>query len=267
MQLVPVSREEFATKAWRRPTTFAHAVQANILPVTLAELVMLVSALPLGFVETEGGFQLVAITALQPGTNLFIGPNGDWLGPYAPATIRTHPFYMVKPGDRPEAVLCFDVSSGLLTEPGQGETFFDGERPSPAVQKVLDFLSQTEQSRTATQRLVDALQSAALIQPWPLNVKQADDADSVAVQGLHRVDETALNALADDAFLSLRKTGVLPLVYAQLFSMHQLAQLPKAAEAQAKLKAEMQAQAAAMQAQIDRDRDPLLSLGDTFKFS
>ena|GEM_PF-6732518 len=35
------------------------------------------------------------------------------------------------------------------------------------------------------------------------------------MEGLYRVDEAALNALPDETLLTLRKTGALPLAYAQ----------------------------------------------------
>jgi hypothetical protein len=38
------------------------------------------------------------------------------------------------------------------------------------------------------------------------------------IAGLHCIDEAALKALPDDAFLKLRKSSALPIVYAQLLS-------------------------------------------------
>jgi hypothetical protein len=171
---------------------------------------------------------------------------------------------MVKPQDRDEKVLCFDNGEGLLCDVGQGEPFFDGDGLGKAAQEMLNLLSQTEASRVLTQRLVDALQAAELIHPWALNVKQGEQ--TIPVEGIYRIDEAALNALPDEAYLTLRKTGALPLAYAQLFSMNQLAMLPKAAEVQARIKGQLQAQAASQKPPLS-DFDFLLSEEATFKFT
>ena len=48
---------------------------------------------------------------------------------------------------------------------------------------------------------VAALAEAGVIQPWPIKLKAEQGERAIA--GLHRVDEAALNALADDVFLKL----------------------------------------------------------------
>jgi len=120
MALIAVTREQFATKAWKRPAGYTSAAKSNILPVVVSELAKLVPAMPLGFVKTEAIFQLVAITAFQSGVNYFVAPDGRWLGEYVPATLLAYPFRLAKPQDRDEKVLCFDNSSGLLADAGQG---------------------------------------------------------------------------------------------------------------------------------------------------
>lgn len=233
-KLTAISKEQFSGKVWQRFTSYAFAAGETLIPLVVAELARAVPAMPLGFVQIGEGFQLVAVTTLQPGANLFVAPDGRWLGAYVPAALRGYPFRLVKPQDRAESVLCIDEASGLVTEGGQGETFFgDDGQPSKAVKEVLDLLSQVEQNRVMTQAAVDALAAASLIQPWSLTIKQGEQ--NVPVTGLHRIDEAALNALEGEAFLTLRRSGALPVAYAQLFSMNQLAVLQQLAQIQAKL--------------------------------
>lgn len=272
MPLIAITPEDFAARSWRRSAGYAFAAKANILPVTAAELSHLVPAMPLGFVQTENSFQLVAIAALQPGTNFFVAPDGRWLGDYVPAVLRAHPFQLVKPQDRVESVLCFDSDSGLLADAGQGEAFFDeAGAPSQAVKEVLGFLSQIENSRVATQAAVNELQAAELIQSWPLNLQQGEQ--TLPVAGLFRIDEAALNALSEEAFLALRKAGALPLAYAQLLSMNQLGKLQQAAGLQARMREQAQgasqsrAEARPGQTPTIADLGFRMSEGGTFKFS
>ena len=80
-------------------------------------------------------------------------------------------------------------------------------------------------------------------QPWPqpgsfspgrltLKAEQGER----AITGLHRIDEVALNALADDVFLKLRKASALPIAYAQMLSMGQLGMFEHLAKLQAQLR-------------------------------
>jgi len=86
---------------------------------------------------------------------------------------------------------------------------------------------------------VKALDDAGLITPWELNLKQGEEV--VPVTGLFRVDEAALNKLDDDDFLTLRKAGGLPVVYAQLLSMTQLTVLERLGQLQGQILAQQTA--------------------------
>jgi hypothetical protein len=104
-------------------------------------------------------------------------------------------------------VLCIDTDSGLVVDGNAaGEDFIgpDGNI-SPALKKALDFLNELERSRRTTDVAVAALAAAGVIQPWPIKLK-AEQAER-AITGLYRIDEVALNALADDVFLKLHKTS------------------------------------------------------------
>jgi hypothetical protein len=68
-----------------------------------------------------------------------------------------------------------------------------------------------------------------------LSIKQGEQ--SVSVNGLYRIDEAALNALGNKAFLALRRSGALPVAYAQLLSMNQMGVLQRLLQIQAKLRA------------------------------
>jgi hypothetical protein len=261
-QFTAITPQQFAGKAWQRYTSYAFAAEANVIPVVGAELAKLAPALPLGFIQANASFELVAITSLQPGTNLFVAPNGDWIGRYIPAALRAYPFRVVKTQDKDESILCINESSGLVVEAGMGEAFFDeAGRPAQSLNDMLDFISHIEKDRVVTQAAVDALQAAGLIQKWPLQMQTGDK--TVTVEGLYRIDEAKLNAISGDVFLSLRSVGCLPLAYAQLLSMNQLAMLQMAADMRERLRTNI--------TQQPQNLDGLaayeFSSGETLKFS
>jgi hypothetical protein len=169
----------------------------------------------------------VAVLGVEPNRNLFVGEDGRWLGGYVPAALRGYPFVLGRGADGRQ-MLCVDEASALVTDGPEGERFFEDDATlSPAVRQTLDFLTRIEQSRVVTATACGVLQGRNLIEPWPITLKthQAER----RIEGLFRVNEGALNALEDDAFVSLRKAGALPLAYAQLLSMQQLRVLVSAA--------------------------------------
>lgn len=226
-QLLALSPQNLAGKFWRRPSGFLFAADRQVIPLVGAELAKASVSMPIGFVQAGDVYVLVAFTSPTPGNNLYIGPDGKWLGNYVPAALRAHPFHLVAPEAGAEPVLCIDQSAGLISDSAEGgEAFFDEEgKPSQAIMDTLNFLAQTEQNRVATQIAVNAVVAAGLMQVWPISVQSGDQ--QVPVNGLFRIDEAKLNALSDEEFLKLRAASALPLIYAQLLSIGQLALLER----------------------------------------
>jgi hypothetical protein len=234
-QLTAITPDAFAQRNWQRYTSYSFAAHLHFIPALVTEIAKLVPALPLGFIPREERFQLVALTALQADTNLFVAPDGRWLASYIPAALRGHPFGLARPEGGSEAVLCIDETSGLIVAAGAGEPFFTEEKqPAPGIRDVMTFLARVEHDRTLTQKMVDALQTANLIQPWAVTAKH--NGALVQVEGIYRIDEAALNGLDDAAWQMLRRSGALPVAYAQLFSMNQINLLEQASSQQAQLR-------------------------------
>ena len=218
-----VSRERHDQKKWLRFNGYGFAGPDALAPIVGVELGRAALSMPLAFfLEQSGRYTLVAVLSPVPGRNMFVGPGGRWLGAYAPAWFRAHPFRMAPQQGTDKAVLCVDEESGLVVErSAAGEEFFDAEgNPSPALKPVFEFLLELERSRRVTDLAVAALAQAGVIRPWQIKVKTKQGEQ--AISGLHRIDEAALRALPDDVFLKLRTTSALPIAYAQMLSMGQL---------------------------------------------
>jgi hypothetical protein len=224
-KLTALNAQEFTKKAWTR-ANLAFAAKEHLVPVVLDEVPKIVPGMPMVFVATGDGYQLVALTSFSPGTNLFVSADGNWLGDYVPLALQAYPFRLAKAVDSEQRILCFDEDSGRLVAAGKGEPFFATvDSLTPTVKSIFDLLLQTESSRLATQAAVDSLATAKLLEPWNLTVK--DGERTMKLEGLYKIDETKLNAMSDEAFVGLRKTKALILAYAQLLSLNQLAQFQK----------------------------------------
>lgn len=224
-KLIALHPQEFTNKAWTR-ANLAFAAREHLIPVVLDEVPKIVPSMPMVFVATAEGYQLVALTSISPGTNLFVSSDGNWLGDYVPLALQAYPFKLAKAVDSEQRILCFDEDSGRLVAAGKGEPFFATvDSLTPTVKAIFDLLLKTESSRLATQAAVDSLVRANLLEQWNLTVKDGDR--TLKLEGLYKIDETKLHALSDDAFVGLRKTNALLVAYAQLLSLNQLAQFQK----------------------------------------
>lgn len=216
-QYMAISKKHHADKSWTRFDSYQFAAKDNLAPLVGAEVAKAVLALPMAFIKQQDNFVLVAVLSLTPGQNMFVAPNGQWLGAYVPSVFRGYPFRLARAEGRDDLILCIDEDSGLISDT-EGEPFFDenGEL-SQQVKNVLDFLSQIEQNRIVTQQAVSALAEAGVITEWNLKVKT--DEQETPITGLYVVDEAKLNTLDDPEFLKLRQAQALPIAYAQLLSM------------------------------------------------
>lgn len=260
-RLVAISRTQHAGRRWLPYTSYAFAAGDALAPLVAAELPAATLRLPIGFAARDGAFVPVAVQGLAPGRNLFVAPDGRWLGGYVPAAYRSHPFHLAKSAAGPE-VLCFDEDSVLLAADGAGgEPFFaDDGQPAARIVEVLAFLRTLEAGRRATAQICAALHRHGVLQPWPITVK--GEAGEQRVDGLFRIDEAAFNALPAEALLELRAAGALPVVYCQLLSMQCLPVLGQLAAAHARLAA-APARAPAPAAQPDPD---FFSRSETISF-
>ena len=234
-ELAAITTERHAKKVWKHVTDYAFVAEDAGIPLVGAELGKAALAMPIGLIKIEAGYQLVAITSLQPGTNLYVAPDGKWLGGYIPAALRGYPFQLAQQEGAGEFILCINEGSGLVVENTEdGNPFFDDQdQPTQGIKDILNFLTQIKASRDVTEGAVNALADAGLIMPWKINLKQGEKV--VPVKGLFRIDEAALNKIDDEDFLAVRKAGGLALAYAQLLSMNQLVVLERLGELQGQI--------------------------------
>jgi hypothetical protein len=227
-----VTPERHGASWWRAPSSYSWASREVIVPLTGAELGRAGVHMPIALIRATDGFVPAAVLGLEPGVNLFVASDGRWTGGYVPAVLRSRPFTLL-PLEDGRKVLCIDEEAGRVTssqDAGDAKPFFTEERKlAPALQEFLQFLSAVDENREVTRKACAALEAHKLVVPW--EIKLQTDKGTRPVEGLCRVDEAALVALPDEAFLQLRRAGAIALAYAQLFSMAQLTGLGQRASA------------------------------------
>ena len=226
----PISIGTFRDKRFKRYSSYSFAVKDTLAPLVLKELARACTGMPIGFAKAKDTFMPVAVLGLAAGTNLFVAPNGRWVGHYVPAVYRGYPFSLAN-GPEGKLILCFDEQSGLLSD-NEGEPFFgEDEKLTDAVNQVLGFLTQLASNRQATQRVCAALEKHGLIEPWPIKLKGKEDDAVTTVEGVFRISEERLSQLDEKSLYALHQSGALPVIYCQLLSMQHLSILSGLAKA------------------------------------
>jgi hypothetical protein len=231
-QFAAVSRERHANKKWLRYTNLAFTAGEAIAPIVGTELAHAALAMPCAFVQQSGRYVLAAVLSFPGGRNMFVAPDGRWLGRYIPAVFRLYPFLLRPSKGTDGVVLCVDEESKLVVDGNSaGEEFFDAQgNPATVLKPVFEVGMALERGRKSTDLGVEALAQAGVIRPW--EIKVTTDEGERPIGGLYRADEAALRGLPDEKFLSLRKTSALAIAYAQMLSMGQLTVLQHLARAQ-----------------------------------
>jgi len=226
MTLQALSRETHQNLRLRTPPEHWSFARGRMIAGLVApELTEVIKSMPMAFTVQGEQANLVALMGLGQ-QNLFVGPQGQWLGPYIPAVLRAWPFALMKQGE--QRVVAIDADSDAVS-PEEGELLFtESGEPGERLRRTVQFLQSFSDQEIVMGRAVEAIRKAGLLVPWELTVNPREGA-SVNLTGLYQVDRKAFEALDDEGFLSLRRAGALPVVYAHVFSQRNVSVLEQLA--------------------------------------
>lgn len=231
-QLLVLSPETHRLAGWQPPRDFRFLARHQFVSMSIHELTQVLPIYPMGFFKHTASElpELVIITGLAQGQNLYVTPDGRWTAPYLPTGVRLYPFVMQPVSSESRAYnLAFNLASEAFREapkPELGELrFFDDEgQPTSAVKTIIRDLQAELNGKRLTRIAVAALHQHELLEPWP-GAQSDDTAGNNHV--LFRINEPKLNALDAAALKDLQEKNALPLAYAQLFSINRVEILKK----------------------------------------
>lgn len=207
---------------------FPFARTAHAIPVVASEMPAAMRSYPIVFVGSAKA--PVIITGLRKDENLFLAANGRWMEPhYVPAYVRRYPFILADDAQTAgRLTLCIDRASDrvidkmvapLIDGGGKIVSFFDGKEPTEATKQALAFCSHFQSDFAATRAMVENIDAHGLFAARQSTVT-LPGGEVLNVTDFQVVDEAALNRLGDQAFLELRKSGALALIYCHLASLN-----------------------------------------------
>ena len=226
MTLISLTSEAFGGKRLKPIQSFAFLSSSACCEIVAGELANVAVNFPIYFRPNGDGYVPVALFALKDGENMFVEQNGAWTGLYLPATFRRYPFSLgsdAAQGGKP--VLMIDAECGLLSDT-EGELLFGDDKTedqNTPVVRAIHFLAQMKADAEKTAAMTAALAEAGLMQPADL--LPSGVGEGTLLPSLMQIDEQRLNALGDEKFLALRRSGALGLAYAHLLSRGQLGRI------------------------------------------
>ncbi|MCQ8185112.1 SapC family protein [Parvularcula maris] len=217
-----VTREQHGNMGITRPENpLAFCAAARAVPLTLSEITTAMRTYPVIFASVENPIPL-AVLGLVDDENLFIEEDGNWTADhYTPGYIRRYPFALAqdKQGDQQNprmAIIVDGEYEGLSSSPEI--PFFENGEPSESMQQAMEFCQSYERDRIQTQRFAETLKGYDLL-AQQMAQYSPDGKEQQAFARYVGVEEERLKNLSDDKFLELRKSNILPILYAQLMSM------------------------------------------------
>jgi hypothetical protein len=198
--------------------------RVHAVPVTVDEFGLLQRHYPIVFSIGDNPVP-IALMGLNEGVNVFVDETGALREPnvYVPAYIRRYPFLLARlRQESDELSLCFDPTSGVIGDFDEGQPLFDGDQPSETTKGILQFCEQFETAGQRTAAFIEELKNSNLLMEGEVAIQPQGAEQPFIYRGFRMVDEEKLRDLRGDELRKLNQNGLLPLMYAHLFSLSQM---------------------------------------------
>jgi hypothetical protein len=219
--LEPLSSEAHPNHKVRAQETAPFLATQHAIPLTVDEFPLVQRFMPIVFSVGPDAIPL-ALMGLNEGVNVFVDQDGKLTEPnfYVPAYVRRYPFMLARlRPDAQELSLCFDPTADAVGEFEEGEALFTDGQPSEATKAILGFNETFEQAGQRTQNFMNELREHDLLMDGEVTI-QPEGADQPFVyRGFQMINEEKLQDLRGDVLRKMSKSGMLPLLYAHLFSL------------------------------------------------
>ena len=221
----PLNLDQHKNMRVRALTEMPDVGSTHAVPLTIDEFALVQRHFPIVFAVGDNPVP-IALMGLNEGVNVFLDEKGRKDSDnhvYIPAYMRRYPFLLAKlRADSDELSLCFDPTSGAVGDFEDGEPLFDGDEPSDATKAILQFCEQFEAAGLRTAAFVEDIVKADLLMDGEVAIQPEGAEQPFVYRGFRMVDEEKLRNLRGDELRKMNQSGMLPLIYAHLFSLSQV---------------------------------------------
>lgn len=224
--LMPLNSREHGEWRMKAVDKAAWLAGVHAVPLTVEEFPQAGRHFPIIFASGENPVPL-ALMGLNEGVNTFVDDEGTVTpGIYLPAYVRRYPYLLAKlTPESEELSLCFDPSSGLVGAFEEGMPLFEGDQPSEGTKNALQFCEQFEMAGQRTQAFIDELKKHDLLMEGEVAIQQTGVEQPFVYRGFQMVNQEKLAEVRGDVLRGWAQSGLLPLVYAHIFSLELVSQV------------------------------------------
>lgn len=222
--LAPLNSRDHGAWVARTIDVATWATNQHAIPITTDEFALAQRHYPIIFSDSPQPVPL-ALMGLNEGVNVIFDEEGVMREQaYIPAYIRRYPYLLARLSpDADQLSLCFDPSSGLVIEEGEGTALFEGDQPTEHTKGVLQFCEQFEQAGARTAQFVEELLKLELLMDGEVAIQRGQEGENPFIyRGFKMVNQDKVLELRGDQLRTLNQNGILPLIYAHLFSLDQM---------------------------------------------
>ena len=219
-QLEPLSSSAHGAWKARRMESAPFLAQTHAVPLTVEEFALAQRHFPIVFSVGENPVPL-ALMGLNEGVNVFVDEEGKLTSDvYVPAYVRRYPFMLARlRPDVDELSLCFDPTADAVGPFEEGEALFQDDQPSETTKQILGFCENFEQAGMQTGAFMKELADNKLLIDGEVSIQPEGSAQPFIYRGFQMISEDALKNLRGDVARKMIQSGLLPLIYAHLFSL------------------------------------------------
>ena len=223
---VIVTPERHGRLGWRRVENLRFARSLAIQPLAADELPRVAQSMPVGLTRDRGRWVAAAIFSNLPGQNLYVTAEGRWRGAFVPAALRTYPFRLSS--DTLDALALWPCYEPVPLE-GDCEPFFLDGKLQPILESTFQFLRKVRSGIHALAEPLDVLAGHGVLTEWDLS-PDTRQGETAGLTDIWRLDPQRLESLSEPVWLTLRRMGALPWIYAHLASIHHAAGFKRLAD-------------------------------------
>ena len=236
--LVPLSTQQHADWKLQPQDKAPFMVGNHAVPITVDEFIVAGRVYPIVFSAGDNSVPII-LMGLNEGMNMYVNDDGTLKQPvYVPAYVRRYPFLLAKlRNDSDELSLCFDPTANGIGADVDGEPLFADGQPSEITQNILKFCEQFEQSGAQTAKFMEDLNKLGILIDGEVQIQPEGSEQPFIYRGFKMVDEAKLRDLRGDELRKMAQNGMLPLIYAHLFSLQIISQIFQAQVASGKMPA------------------------------
>jgi len=218
--LMPLNSKDHANYRSRPMTKAPWLAKQHAIPLTVDEFVHAQRDMPIVFSTGPDAVPL-ALMGLNDGVNTFCDDEGTVTEQvYIPAYVRRYPFMLARLNQNSDDLsLCFDPTAENIGEFEDGQPLFEDGQPSEGTKEILNFCEQFEHAGQRTQNFMKELKDHDLLMEGEVAITEQGNDKPFVYRGFQMINQEKLRELRGDQLRKWTENGLLPLIWAQIFSM------------------------------------------------